>query len=143
MNDYVDANVLISFFLNDENTEFAELYFHDHAVVPLVSDWAAMEFIDVVLCHQRSGLIEQSAAEFAIQSFDRLHQTGLRQAAMLPIAVTIGVRLVRDRELRLAAPDALHLALTMESGYRLVTFDERLAAAARAKNVPVLVPSET
>jgi len=39
-------------------------------------------------------------------------------------------RLVRDFATKLAAPDALHLAIALKHGLQLVTFDERLGGGA-------------
>ena len=49
---------------------------------------------------------------------------------------------VRRFDLKLRAPDALHAAICRRLGMRLVTLDRRLAAAARALGIDVLVPVE-
>ena len=49
--------------------------------------------------------------------------------------------LVRDFATKLLAPDALHLASAMQAGAVLVTFDERLANAARDYQTNVIMPA--
>lgn len=48
--------------------------------------------------------------------------------------------LVRDFATKLSAPDALHLALASNRGYRLATFDTRLAEAATIRGVRAVAP---
>jgi predicted nucleic acid-binding protein len=50
------------------------------------------------------------------------------------------VDLARDPLLKLSAADALHLASAADGGHILVTFDARLADAARARAVPLEMP---
>jgi predicted nucleic acid-binding protein len=50
---------------------------------------------------------------------------------------------VRRFDLKLRAPDALHLAICRRLQARLVTLDNNLARAARALDVPCINPAET
>jgi uncharacterized protein len=50
--------------------------------------------------------------------------------------------LVRDLDLKLRAPDALHLAISERLDARLITLDRNLAAAARAVGATVHNPAE-
>ena len=47
-------------------------------------------------------------------------------------------QLVRRRELKLRAPDALHLAVALRHRLELVTFDDRMAVAAVALGINVV-----
>ena len=51
-------------------------------------------------------------------------------------------RLVRDFRLKLGVPDALHLAIAITIDAPLVTFDHRLASAARLVDHPATVPNQ-
>ncbi|MDO9588458.1 MAG: PIN domain-containing protein, partial [Brevundimonas sp.] len=51
-------------------------------------------------------------------------------------------RLVRAFELKLRAPDAIHLAVCLRHDFRLATLDKKLAFAARAFGVACINPAE-
>jgi uncharacterized protein len=48
-------------------------------------------------------------------------------------------RIVRDSDTKLSAPDGIHLAVTKRLGAVLVTFDQRLAAAAQLQTVRTIL----
>lgn len=78
---------------------------------------------------------ERDARGF-LAEFDLLREDCLTHA-LGPSDINGAERLVRDFSTKLAAPDALHLASALNLGATLVTFDERLANAARISGATV------
>ncbi|GLK50461.1 ribonuclease VapC [Brevundimonas intermedia] len=62
-----------------------------------------------------------------------IHPTDVREATAL----------VRQFDLKLRAPDALHIAICRRIDARLITLDNNLAAAAQAVGLPCMNPAES
>jgi uncharacterized protein len=100
----------------------------------------ATELFALVNRRARSGLIAQDIAQAALADFDAFVATKARGFALSPSAGALAAALARDPLLKLSAADALHLASAADGGHVLVTFDVRLADAARARAFPVAKP---
>lgn len=105
----------------------------------VVSEFAAAEFAAVVSRRFRMRHLSRIDADHVLADFDRWHLMVERQETR-SFDVSGAARLVRDFELNLAVPDAIHLAIAIAEGTPLVTFDNRLAEAARKLKHPVVVP---
>jgi predicted nucleic acid-binding protein len=58
----------------------------------------------------------------------------------MPRDIALAKTIVRRFETKLGVPDALHLAVATNSGFTLVTLDQRLADAARMQRTAAAVP---
>jgi predicted nucleic acid-binding protein len=79
-------------------------------------------------------------AALGIGDFDAFLANKAGTFALSPSAGALAAELARDPLLKLSAADALHLASAADGGYVLVTFDARLADAARARTYAVEIP---
>jgi uncharacterized protein len=134
---YLDTSVLLSLFVEDAHSLRADAWFEAKPRDVIVSTWAGAEFAAVIRRLQRSGELTAGVARELLAAFDtwrREHAGGLD---LSPAAGMLAENLARDAARKLSASDALHLALTVAAGAGLVTFDERLAAAAKAKKCKV------
>jgi len=64
--------------------------------------------------------------------------TSIRSEAVTPDDVRAATRLVRRFDLALRTPDALNLAIADRCGATVLTFDAKMALAARALGINVL-----
>jgi len=135
---HLDASFIVSLFLRDAHTFEADHWIERAVGSVIVSDFCAVEFAAVVSHGVRTGRLSPAEAEATLTDFDEwrskssvLHHVGTADFARAD-------RLVRDFATKLAAADALHLAAAMNAGASLVTFDDRLAEAARMQGMGVL-----
>jgi uncharacterized protein len=131
----LDASVVIPLFLADAFSPRAEALIAANAEI-LVSDWAAVEVSGVIARQVRIGAMSHRDALSTYADFDRW-RANAASAETTPADVEAALKLVRRIDLGLRGPDALHIAIAMRLGAELATFDERMAEAARAVNVPV------
>jgi predicted nucleic acid-binding protein len=106
----------------------------------IVGEFAAAEVASGLSRRARTGSLDLTAATAGLAQFD-----AWRAAFTVDLDLQTGdVRLahvfVRRFDLGLRAPDALHAAVCRRSGHTLVTLDRRLATAAEALGVRVILP---
>ena len=135
---HLDASFVVSLFLRDVHTSEADHWIERAPGPIIVSELCAVEFAAVVSRGVRTGRLSPAEAEATLSDFDEwrsmcssLHRVGTADFARADT-------LVRDFATKLAAADALHLATAMNAGPSLVTFDGRLAEAARMQGVEVV-----
>lgn len=142
MIDYFDASALAAVLLDEPARHRVDALLVDADSAPLVSDFAVAEVSSAVSRLLRTTLRDAAQAEALIQSLDEwVLETGG------PISLDASdaweaTLLVRRFDLKLRAPDALHLAICRRLEARLVTLDNNLARAARALDVPCINPAE-
>jgi len=128
---YLDANVLVSLFVTDAHSRTADAWIDSDPGILFVSDFAEVEVSAVISRQLRAKLTSESVARDALADFDEWTSRMTQALETSSSDVRFADRLVRNFATKLAAPDALHLAITLKHGPQLVTFDERLAEAAR------------
>ena len=140
MSYYLDTSFLVSILFDDAHTDRAFSWLERGPAQLYVSDWAMTELFALIQRRVRAGALEEDVATAALLEFDAF--TGSR-TTRLPLSAGIGAlaaHLARDSALKLSSADALHLALSADGDHRLVTFDLRLAEAARARGYAVEIP---
>lgn len=134
---YLDTSILVSLFHNDKHTERASVWIAGVDAF-VMSSWALTEFSSALAVKARMrNLTDRGRREFELQ----LDQW-LGSRVVLPVDdsdMAEARRLVRN-EVRLRAPDALHLALAARHGCGLATLDEDMAAVARDIGLTVVTP---
>jgi hypothetical protein len=136
----LDANVLVALFVSDAHSRTADAWIDSDPGSLFVSDFAKVEVSAVISRQLRAKLTSESVARDALADFDEWTNRMTQPLETNSHDVRFADRLVRDFATKLAAPDALHLAMTLKHGLQLVTFDERLAEAARRSGAAVVVP---
>jgi predicted nucleic acid-binding protein len=118
---YLDTNAVYSYIFEDAHSTRIDQWIDRNRTALVISDWLETEFCALVHRRLRDGGLTAEATRVGMADFDVL---------------------ARERTLRLplSAADALHLALSAESGHCLVTFDIRLANAAKALGFAVETP---
>ncbi len=137
---YLDVSALVPVLLNDAHGPAMHAWLRQEPRTVVVSDFAAAEFAGVVSRSVRMYRLSTTAAATILAQFDNWQQRNASARLTDSNAVASCGRLVRDFSLKLSVPDALHLAMAMTDGTTLVTFDERLADAAKTLGHPVIVP---
>jgi uncharacterized protein len=136
---YLDACVLVPLIVTEASSvrvrEFVSSANEIH-----VSDLGIAEVGAALSRHVRQGDTSTEDADAALAYFDEWVAGAAIMLPVEPIDVRWAGVLVRQYELKLLTPDAIHLALCERHGSVLVTLDKRLAEAAGAIGVMAVVP---
>lgn len=138
MSAYLDANVLVSAFHRDVNSDLAYEILRRQVDPVVVSDVAAAEFVAVFGRLARMRRMAEVDARNAISDFDLWHSQAPTRVTTDAADVAVADRFLRRMDLNLRLPDALHIAIAQRVGVPLATFDLRMAEAARALGVEVI-----
>jgi uncharacterized protein len=135
---YLDTSVMIALFIDsDPFTERAKACIASNPDSLIVSDFAAAEFASAVARLTRTRRLTTDDATVLFGTFDawKARTTEMANATTPDIAAAAAV--LRRLDLNLRAPDAINIAVADRLGATLATFDDRMAAAARALGVVV------
>lgn len=136
MSRYLDANAIIGLLTADPLTGRVRAVLAQNGDPLIVSDFAAAEFTAVVGRKMRSGAITREHALDAIALLDQWRS----RVTCVQLDVTDVARadqFLRRLDLPLQPPDAMHIAIAQRLGSVLVTFDRRMASAARTLGLAV------
>lgn len=130
MKAYLDASVLVALFIQEAGTPIARAAIAGREL--LLSEFAGSEFCAAVTRLVRLGVLsaDQAAAVFA--DFDLWKARSVETIAVENADFAAATAFVRRLDLGLRAPDALHLAVCDRLRSELLTFDIKMAAAAKA-----------
>jgi uncharacterized protein len=129
---YLDASVLVALFTNDPFTARADSFLRANPSVLIVSDFAAAEFSSVIARHVRAKDITKNDARILFSNFDTWTASTTQRALINGADIIAAEVLLRRLDLALRTPDALNIAIAQRMGATLLTFDKKMAAAARA-----------
>ena len=141
MGHYLDTSVIVSMIVNDAHTTKAATWFDRTEPTSLVSSFAKAEFAAAVSRHVRVRLLSAAQGRTALDILDKWLDGDTHLVNVNNDDIESADRMVRDFETKLLVPDAIHLAVTKRLGATLVTFDARLAAAAKLQNIANETPA--
>ncbi|WP_159732461.1 type II toxin-antitoxin system VapC family toxin [Methylosinus sp. Ce-a6] len=141
MSFYLDANLLVALFAPDVHSAAADAWIDANPGELCVGDFARIEFTAVLSRRFRVEPASEKILREALGDFDEWARRMTTQIDTRPRDMALAEHLARDFALKLSAPDALHLALCENRDYTLVTFDMRLAEAARRRGAKTIAPS--
>jgi predicted nucleic acid-binding protein len=128
----LDASVLVALFTNDPLTARAETVLRANPSILIVSDFAAAEFSSVIAHHVRTKDIRKNDARIVFSNFDTWMARTTQRAYISAADIIAAEVLLRRLDLALRTPDAINIAMAQRMGTTLVTFDKKMAAAARS-----------
>lgn len=138
MSVYLDASVLVALFTNDPLSARADGFLRANTPVLIVSDFAAAEFASAVARRVRMGTLPPGDARAIFATFDAWTERATGRAETGPADVAAATAYLRRLDLGLRTPDALNIAIAERVGADLMTFDDKMAAGARALGARVL-----
>lgn len=137
---YLDPSFIVCLFVCQRMTDRAQIWLGANRVTLIVSDFGAAEVSSAISKFVRQRELSQDEAERVLLRFDRWQIGSTVRRLTSPGDIAACERLVRRFELKLQAPDALHIAIALADGATLVTFDERQAQAMAGLG-PCVVPT--
>lgn len=137
---YLDASVMLPVLIKEPASAVVDAFMATVQQELWVSDFAAAEVASALSRLVRTGRLQATDGAACLSDFDVW-----RAAMSWPVDTAASdARLAyiyaRRFDLRLRAPDALHLAIARRLDATLVTLDRRLATAAREMGIAVEVP---
>lgn len=134
---YLNTSVLVSL-LHEDNHTVRVLEWAGGVDALVLSAWTATEFTSVLSMQSRMNrLIDRDRRKLELE-LDHWLSTRV-VLDVLNVDIVAARRLVRN-DVRLRAPDGVHLALAMRHGCILATLDGDMAAVARDIGLTVIVP---
>lgn len=130
MNNYLDASVILSFFVEDPNSERAAELIAGSRDALVVSDWAALEVSNVAARLMRIGDLSAKVGRRVLADFDSWRARFAVQAETTGADVALAAHFVRRSDVAVRAADAVHIAIVQRLGALLLTFDAKMAKAA-------------
>ena len=82
----------------------------------------------------------RNEGQIVISAFDRWVLGAAASIEALPVDIALATTFLRRLDLILRTPDAIHIAVSQRLAATLVTFDQRMAAAARMLGTAVIEP---
>jgi predicted nucleic acid-binding protein len=137
VNLYLDASVVVALLTKDVFTSRAESYIRANAPILVVSDFAAAEFASVVARRLRVQEITEPIARVVFAEFDAWVIRSTEPADTTTADVIAAAGALRRLDLPLRTADAVNIAIARRMGATLMTFDEKMAASAKALGVGV------
>jgi len=140
---YLDASVIVALFTDDPFTDRATTVLASKADAVIVSDFAALEFSSVVARFVRMRSITEEQARIVLVNFDSWSERTCQRIATNGEIISRAEALVRRRDTSLRTADAINIALAESLHASLMTFDEKMSAAARVLGVPLTATHPT
>jgi uncharacterized protein len=134
---YLDASVLVPLFINDPFTFRAKAFLHSEAWMLIISDLAAAEFASAIARLVRMRNLADADARLVFSHFDTWTGRATRRVEISPADISAAEGLLRRLDLSLRAPDAINIAIAQRLGATIATFDDKMAACARALGTAV------
>lgn len=139
MSFYLDTSFLIAVLADEPLSDASRAWLKAVDAPTIVSTFAALEFAASTARFVRTGRMAEDGARQMLARFDEFRAASASYGHD-NLDYRRADELVRDFTTKLAAPDALHLACVINIGATLVTFDQRLAEAAKGRGVAVTTP---
>jgi predicted nucleic acid-binding protein len=138
---YFDASVLLPRLIEESASTAVRRYLATDPQERLISEFAAAEVASALSRLVRTGLLTGAEGYARLADFDAWRAATTEPAELHAADARLAYAYVRRFDLRLRAPDALHLAIARRLDATLVTLDQRLARAAAELGIAVAVPT--
>ncbi|MGI9170799.1 MAG: type II toxin-antitoxin system VapC family toxin, partial [Caulobacteraceae bacterium] len=136
---YLDASALVASVVTEASSPIIDRLLLRAETAFEVSGLAVVEVSSAISRLYRMGVLSEQQARLRLEEFDIWLARDASLIQQNEADTQAANDFVRRFQLKLRAPDALHLAICQRREARLVTFDRRLATAAEALEIAVLV----
>ncbi len=140
---YLDASILVAIVRNEPTRALLTHFLDPARNVSCVSDLAIAEASAAIAAKGRAS---NRSAVLLASDFARLDEWAAEFAesvGTVPNDISTAGQLVRNPDIVLRAPDAIHIAAADRLGMTLLTFDRGMARAAATMGVACINPAET
>jgi uncharacterized protein len=138
---YLDASAMLPILIKEPTSAVVDAFMSTIQQELWVSDFAAAEVASALSRLVRAGRLQASEGTACLSDFDVWRAAMTRPAEIHAVDVRVAGSYVRQFDLALRVPEALHLAIARRRDLVLVTLDRRMVAAAKELGVAVEVPT--
>jgi uncharacterized protein len=138
---YLDASAMLPILIKEPTSAVVDAFMSTIQQELWVSDFAAAEVASALSRLVRAGRLQASEGMACLSDFDVWRAAMTRPAEIHAVDVRVAGSYVRQFDLALRVPEALHLAIARRLDLVLVTLDRRMVAAAKELGVAVEVPT--
>jgi uncharacterized protein len=138
---YLDASVIVATLVSEATSEVTRQFLFQATEPMLVSSYTDAEVASALSRLVRMKKLTLDAARLTLTYFDDWRSAETMMIEVDDFDIVNAGDLVRQFELKLRTPDALHLAICLRIGAQLVTHDGGLAEAAIARGAVVIRPA--
>lgn len=135
---YLDASAAVALILSETAAAAVRTAMERRGLPLILSDFAAAEVCSAVSLSLRTGRLTEASARGRLNTFDELRGRGWAAVTVSTEDIQVAEQLVRQFELKLRAPDAIHAAACLRLGSALATLDQGLAEAALLLGIEVV-----
>lgn len=140
---YLDASVLVALMVREDGARAVEDLLESDERPLAASDFALAETSAALARLVRIAVLSAGQLEEAFARLDAWTGATTRHEPLTPDDVAAATRLVRQPDLVLRAPDAIHIAAARRLDATLLTLDNGMARAAALLGLPCLNPAGT
>jgi predicted nucleic acid-binding protein len=134
---HLDTSAIVPLFVNDAFTARMRKFLVVNREELVISDFAAAEFVSAIGIRVRSGDLSIAEAKAAFANFDNWTGLAVVRLEIDSSDIAVATTMLRRLDLRLRAPDAVHLAMAERLGAKIATFDKQMANAANRLGISV------
>jgi uncharacterized protein len=138
---YLDASVLVPTLVEEPGSLAVVAFIEQYSATIVVSEFAAAEVASALSRLVRTGTVTADEAKARLVAFDAWRSTGSEPVDVQAADFRRANIYVRQFDLMLRAPDALHAAICRRLDLTLLTLDHRLAHAAVERGIHVSIPA--
>jgi uncharacterized protein len=138
----LDTSALVPLFVMERRTHAVRTFLAVERPELVISSLVSAEFSAAISNRMRTGTFDGEMTMQLLRSFDRWSLGNAARVDVMPLDIRRADVFVRQFHLKLRAPDAIHLAVCARVGGQLLTFDDIMAAAAVALDIPLRSISE-
>jgi len=138
---YLDASVIVALFTEDHFTDRATTLLASKADAVIVSDFAAVEFSSVIARFVRTRSITEEQARTVLSDFDNWSERASQRVTTDGAIISRAETFLRRLDTPLRTADAINIAIAEGLRASLMTFDDKMSAAARVLGLPLVTAS--
>ncbi|WP_428483675.1 type II toxin-antitoxin system VapC family toxin [Rhodopila sp.] len=135
---YLDASVIVALVTTDLFTPRAVAYLGAMAPILLISDFVAAEFASVIVRRVRTRETSRQVARVVFAALDAWVLRTAERVETTTADVVLAEAALRRLDLPLRTADALNITIARRVADALMTFDDKMAASAKALGVEVV-----
>jgi uncharacterized protein len=129
---YVDTSVVVAALVPEIQTQVALGWIAKQSDALSISPWVTTEVSSALSRKVRTGRLLEADRNKALREYENLILPAMSMVSISRDDYLVAARIANDHGVGIRAPDALHLAVAVQRGLTLCTFDKHLVEGAKS-----------